>query len=105
MPTKEQFEALISGSNTDNSWETGWTNIGTVGGGRLFTSRVNGIKIFLAAVGMCHNGQISYAGDSDYYWTTTTINMSFAYTLNINQNTHMYNQIRNIGSSIRPVIN
>lgn len=105
MPTKEQFEALISGSNTDNNWETGWTNIGTVGGGRLFTSRVNGIKIFLAAVGMCHNGQISYAGYRDYYWTSTTINISYAYTLIIDQNSSMYNHNRYIGSSVRPVIN
>ena len=106
IPTKEQFDALYNSSNTSTTWKTGWTNIGSDKGGRLITSRKNGISLFLAAVGRYDNGTLNNAGVYCMYWTSTPSNTNIAYSLISRSNfTEMDHSDRSFGSSVRPVKN
>lgn len=107
IPTYAQFEDLISSSNTTTEWMTGWTTIGNENGGRLITSKANGISLFFAAAGLYDNGSLSYAGDYGYCWASTGGGSSnFASRLYFYVGgilTGSYN--RNHGCSVRPVMN
>ena len=107
IPTKAQFEALISASNTETVWKEGWTNIGTTKGGRLITSKVNGISLFFAAAGVYINGSLFSAGDSGLYWSSTPYDSDgAAYCLHLgNGGIYTDIQVRSPGFSVRPVQN
>lgn len=106
-PTLAQFQALINGANTSSTWVTNWTAIGSTKGGRLVTSKVNGISLFFAAAGMYNNSTtVSYAGERGRYWSSTRSSNTEANYLAFdgsNWSTGAYN--RNLGFPIRPVKN
>ena len=52
----------------DAEWKTGWTTLGTVGGGTLVTSRENGISLFFGAAGDAQ--QYAEAGIKGRYGTS-----------------------------------
>lgn len=104
MPSSAQFYALINSSNTETTWKTGWTNIGTTKGGTLITSKVNGISLFFAAAGDYVDGTLNLAGDNGYYWSSTVDLFNTAMDLyfdsgDINGDINL----RSNGNSVRPV--
>jgi len=106
IPTKAQFDALINASNTTTDWKTDWTNIGTAKGGRLITSKVNGISLFFAAAGGYLNGTFSGAGNGGEYWSSTPYDWGHAYYLYfVSGSISTKNQTRASGYSVRPVKN
>lgn len=75
MPTNAQFDALIYASNTETVWKDDWTTLGGKNGGRLITSNVNGISLFIAAAGNYFKG--SFYDDAGFYgdyWSSTPFN-------------------------------
>jgi len=106
IPTADQFDALINASNTTTDWKTDWTNIGTAKGGRLITSKVNGISLFFAAAGGYLNGTFSGAGNGGEYWSSTPYDWGHAYYLYfVSGSISTKNQTRASGYSVRPVKN
>ena len=106
MPTRDQFYALINSSNTETTWKTGWTNIGTTKGGRLITSKVNGISLFFAAAGRYGNGTLLHAGDYGYFWSSASAGSGDAYLLNFDSGGILtYGSNSYSGCSVRPVQN
>ena len=104
IPTMAQFNALIS--YTETAWKGGWTNLGDIKGGRLITSKVNGISLFFAAAGFYESGSPFVEGVSGLYWSSTPSNTSKAYLLVIDS----VNIVTNVddryeGFSVRPVQN
>ena len=106
IPTREQFEALYYSSNTSTKWYSGWTSIGTDKGGRLITSKANGISLFLAAAGRYSSGSLNLAGTNGMYWTSTPGLSNIAYHLLLSSS-HIGTDTseRVLGSSVRPVKN
>ena len=107
IPTKAQFEALIS--STNKSWKTGWTTLGSPNGGYLITSKSNGISLFLAAAGYW-DGTLKEVGTDGYCWSSTPYEYpECAYSLTYGDwsggyfNTSF--RARELGLSIRPVQN
>ena len=106
IPTHAQFEALLA--NTTTQWEEDWTALGTKKGGRLITSKVNGISVFFAAAGHYEAGypDPKFVGNAGFYWSSTPNGASDALTLFFKDV-----EIRNSGTarldgySIRPVKN
>lgn len=109
IPTIAQFAALIAVSNTNTTehskeWKTGWTNIGTTKGGRLITSKVNGISLFFAAAGDYDDGYPRRDGEG-LYWSSTPYNSDRSYHLFFNNEdiyTYGYH-FRYCGFPVRPV--
>jgi uncharacterized protein (TIGR02145 family) len=67
MPTKEQFEELISTANTSSKW----TSKNGVNG-RLFTSKTNGNSVFVPAFGLASDsGFGSSVGTSGCVWSSS----------------------------------
>jgi len=110
IPTKAQFNALIDASNTNAKehsivWKTGWTYIGTAKGGRLITSKVNGISLFFAA-GDYSYGSFIGAGDLGKYWSSTPSASLGAYGLYFDSDyIYAYDYYLNDECSVRPVQN
>ncbi|MBR5907874.1 MAG: hypothetical protein IKZ50_05745 [Bacteroidales bacterium] len=107
IPTKAQFEALIS--STNKSWKTGWTTLGSPNGGYLITSKSNGISLFLAAAGYW-NGTLKEVGTDGYCWSSTPYEYpECAYSLDYGDWSGGYFETfftaRETGLSIRPVKN
>ena len=93
MPSKTQFDALSSSSNTKSTWVTGWTELAPTYGGRLITSKVNGISLFFPA--------IDFYGR---YWSTTPAGSSFAYYLLFNGGSiGTSDEYRYWGVPVRPI--
>ena len=87
MPSKAQFDALSSSSNTKSTWVT----IGSAG--RLITSKVNGISLFFPAID-------SYGR----YWSTTPAGGNFAYYLLFNSGSiGTSDEYRYWGVPVRPI--
>ena len=111
IPTKDQFDALINSSNTTNEWVTGWTNIGSTGGGRFITSKANGISLFLAATGAYHGASNTTEGDAGGSWSSSPNSSSGAYALGFNGPPFFSGYIvtttgtRDGGYAVRPVHN
>lgn len=78
IPTRAQFNALISASNIEKVWKDGWTTLGGNNGGMLITSKVNGISLFFAAAGYYYDGSLRQAGVQGYYWSSTPSSSSGA---------------------------
>ena len=72
IPSEDQFLALISSSNTSNTWVEGWSKASTTRSGRIFTSKVNGISLFFAALGYYNQGVLDFTDVVGYYWTSTS---------------------------------
>jgi hypothetical protein len=110
IPTKAQFDALIDASNTNakehsNVWKTGWTNIGTDKGGRLITSKVNGISLFFAAGDYSYGSNIG-AGVLGKYWSSTPSATLGAYSLYFDSGViYAFDSYLNDECSVRPVKN
>lgn len=106
IPTKAQFDALSDDSNTETVWKTGWANIGTTKGGRLITSKVNGISLFFAAAGNYTSGSFVSAGVGGRYWSSTPKDSYEAYYLNFGEGGFStISRERYRGNSVRPVKN
>ncbi|MBQ2171759.1 MAG: hypothetical protein II454_01025 [Bacteroidales bacterium] len=111
IPTIAQFDALISDSNTNaktesESWKTGWTTLGGNNGGRLITSKANGISLFFAAAGYYLNGSLGYAGNYGYCWSSTPYDSYYDKTYYLGFNSYdisKYGDVRYYGFSVRPV--
>ena len=107
IPTKAQFDALIS-SNTTRVWKDGWTTLGGNNGGWLITSRVNGISLFFAAAGIRNKGSLSKAGDKGYYWSSSHGDNDDVYANDLDFDSGYittYFLARHYGISVRPVQN
>lgn len=107
IPTKAQFEALIS--STNKSWKTGWTTLGSPNGGYLITSKSNGISLFLAAAGYWE-GTFDEVGTDGCCWSSTPYEYpECAYSLTYGDWGGGYFGTsfrgRELGQSIRPVKN
>lgn len=71
MPTKDQFDELMSSSNCTWTWVRGNRMQGKVGGYKI-TSKKNGNSIFLPAAGSKKfRGHVMELGFWGYYWTAT----------------------------------
>ena len=104
IPTMAQFNALIS--YTETAWKGGWTNLGDIKGGRLITSKVNGISLFFAAAGFYESGSLYVAGGGGFYWSSTPGNTSKPYLLVIDSGNIVTSvDDRYEGFSVRPVQN
>ena len=107
IPTKVQFEALISALNTETVWQEGWTSIGNNNAGLLVTSNSNGISLFIAAAGYYDGGNQVFKGTAGKLWSSTP-NSSDGYYLSysyISKSLTVTSQNRLDGCSIRPVKN
>ena len=107
IPTKAQFDALVS--NTNRAWKTGWTTIGGDNGGYLITSKSNGISLFLAAAGYW-DGTLDDVGTDGGCWSSTPYEYpECAYSFTYGDFSGGYfnssYRAREIGLSIRPVQN
>ena len=96
MPSKAQFDELIKTSDPSyatNKWVAGWTELAPTYGGRLITSKVNGISLFFPAID-------SYGR----YWSTTPAGGSFAYYLLFNGGSiGTSDEYRYWGVPVRPI--
>ncbi len=98
MPSKAQFDALSSSSNTKSTWVT----IGSAG--RLITSKVNGISLFFAAKGEYDSGSIGHVGEYGRYWSTTPESGGLANYLIFNSGSIGTNDdLRTWGMQVRPI--
>ena len=64
MPTNDQNLELLDNCNQE------WTTVNGVNGMK-FTSKTNGVSIFLPAAGSRRYGALDMAGSSGYYWSST----------------------------------
>ena len=64
MPTKDDIKELLDNCTSE------WTTLNGVNG-RKFTSNINGNSIFLPAAGYRWLGDLGYAGENGYYWSST----------------------------------
>ena len=105
IPTKAQFDALLSSTRITRTWETGWTSIGGGNAGYLFRSIDNDLSIFLPAAGYAWEG-IREAGTQGYYWCSDPKQENYAYFLSLTSDAAATTSFaRYMGHSIRPVKN
>ena len=64
MPTHDDIQELRDNCTSE------WTTLNGVNG-RKFTSNINGNSIFLPAAGYRWLGDLGYAGENGYYWSST----------------------------------
>ena len=103
LPTKEQWEALVSEDNCTWEWKTDYSFGGKTMNGYLVTDKNNGNSIFLPAAGFC-GSNLSGQGDSGDYWSSTPVDSENAYELFIDSHSQeMYDVDRVYGYSVRPV--
>lgn len=68
MPTKDDFQELLSG--TTNEWISNYKGSGV--NGRKFTSRTDTSKyIFIPAAGYCSDGSVDNVGYGGYVWSSS----------------------------------
>ena len=77
MPTKEQCEELFNTANCTSEWVTDYNGSGV--NGHLFTSKVNGNKLFVPAVGYCEGGSVLRTVYEGYVWTSSLHSNDFRY--------------------------
>lgn len=96
MPTKEQFEELLS-NTTDE-----WTAINGING-RKFTAS-NGNYIFLPAAGLVGGGTLDYRGIFGGYWGRSFYSYAYAWRVDFNSSERTVDTSgRYRGFSVRPV--
>ena len=103
MPTKAEFDELLSG--TTNEWVTNYNGTGI--NGRKFTSKTDTSKyIFFPAAGYCYGGSVDTVGRYGYVWSSSlyTSDPNRAWYLNFNSgNCSMSHSSRFYGWSVRGV--
>ena len=68
MPTKAEFDELLSG--TTNEWIANYNGTGI--NGRKFISKADTSKyIFIPAAGYCYNGSVNNVGSNGYVWSSS----------------------------------
>ena len=77
LPTVGEFQEL--NSNCDSEW----TDEDGVAG-RRFTSRINGNSVFFPASGHYSGSSLGYRGSNGYYWSSSYISETNAYSLYFN---------------------
>lgn len=100
-PSSEQFEELLSNTNTT----TTWTTLNDVKG-RMIISRKNGNSIFLPAAGWRNNTKFYGSGTDGRYWSRSLISSYSTYGRSQNfysSNIYMTDDARYEGHSVRPV--
>ena len=105
IPTKEQFEELKKYTTYKNVSKYRGINFLT---GGVFTSKINGKKLFFPFTGLKNNDGEVVSKQFGYYWSSTlnTKNNANAYYLDLyGWNFDIDNEERNLGFKIRPVIN
>ena len=70
MPTDEQIIELIK--NTENTWVTDYNHSGV--NGRLFTSKINGEKLFFPACGLLFAEYYKGLNKIGYFWSSSVDN-------------------------------
>lgn len=111
IPTAAQLDALVNSSNTTTEWKADWydTILFGPGGGRLITSKANGISLFFAAAGYYDNGTSYEMGTYGRCWSSTkcSVHGTKAMCWDFNSvyvfGSTSYN--RELGVSVRPVKN
>jgi uncharacterized protein (TIGR02145 family) len=64
MPTKEDFDELLAGTNKE------WVSINGINGYK-FTNKSDSTKyIFLPAAGYCYDSNLGYISEGGYYWSS-----------------------------------
>ncbi len=99
LPTKEEIEELLA--NCDHEW----TRQNGVKGS-LFTSKKNGKRIFLPAVGYRYGSSLSRAGEYGNFWSASPYGSGSYYAYNLyfySGNADWSWDGRYIGFSVRPV--
>ena len=110
IPTAAQLIALVNSSNTTTEWKAGWfDSIFGPGGGRLITSKANGISLFLAAAGYCDIGmfyEVCYYGR---FWSSTKCSLHDTNAMCLDfYDSYVFastSYVRELGLSVRPVKN
>ena len=100
MPTKAEFEELMSG--TTSAWTVSDNGISGV----TFTSTKNGNTLFFPAVGFADSGRVNGVGSSGRYWSSSlgSDGVIGAWSLYFNGGSRSVNSRgRCIGYSVRPV--
>lgn len=108
MPSVDEYNDLISGSYTTNTWVENYNGTGIKG--RTYVSKVAGYTdtpIFLPAGGRGASNKITSQTSFGYYWTTGYTGTSYAwdYELAETSETMNKNSVRNNGRSIRAILN
>ena len=98
MPTAAEFQELYDNCTSE------WTSINGVNG-RLFTSNVNGNKLFFPAAGGYEGISLNYRGTNGSYWSTLYISASLANSMDFGNSYVHYqdNHSRFRGFSVRAV--
>lgn len=97
MPTRAQMEELTANTTYE------WTTINGVNGGK-FTA-TNGNYVFFPVAGYWSNGSQYDVGDYGNYWGSSTNGSNSAYFLGFsNSNEDVYDDLREYGFSVRPVV-
>ena len=109
IPGITDFFPFYSSSdlNVDAEWKTGWTTLGTVGGGTLVTSRENGISLFFVAAGDYSNGILDNIGSSGQFMTSRCNNTYGYASLRMHFESSGISSgdtARYLGGSVRPVM-
>ena len=104
MPTKEEFDALLS--STISEWVTDYQSSGV--NGRLFTDKIDKAKkLFFPAVGYCGYGSVYYVGSYGGYWSSSFNTWNDIVGCGLffgNKDRHMSGDYRRNGFPIRGVI-
>ena len=103
MPTKAEFDELLSG--TTNEWIADYDGTGV--SGWKFTHKTDTSKyIFIPAAGRCNDGSVSSVGDYGYVWSSSlhTSSPNGAWYLGFHSgDCSMYGNYRYYGWSVRGV--
>ena len=104
MPTKDEFDELLSG--TTNEWITNFNGTGV--NGRKFTSKTDTSKyIFIPAAGYCYDGSVGNVGSDGYVWSSS-LYASYpgdAWYLHFySDDCYVYSSYRYMGRSVRGVM-
>ncbi len=103
MPTKAQFEELISSDYTTTEWTT---QNGV--SGRKITSKINGKSIFLPAAGSVYSGSVDGANTYGQYWSRSLYETKGScnawHLIFSSSDISVYSHNRCNGYSVRPVI-
>ena len=103
MPTKAEFDELLSG--TTNEWITNYNGTGIKG--RKFISKTDTSKyIFIPAAGDCYNGSVDWIGSDGNVWSSslsTSDPYNASYLFFNSGGNKKYNSDRCFGFSVRGV--
>jgi len=100
MPTRAQMQELTA--NTTYQWVTDYKGSGINGG--TFTA-TNGAVLFIPAAGFWNNGSQNNVGNNGFYWGSSPNGSNGACSLYFGNGIKgVYNDFRELGYSVRPVV-